>query len=79
MVDGAALAQALTDGRIAGAGLDVFDSEPPLPPDEPLVSAPNTVLTPHVGFATAEALATRAHQVFDNFKAFVAGAPINLV
>jgi D-3-phosphoglycerate dehydrogenase len=75
VVDEAALAQALTEGRIAGAGLDVFDSEPPLPTDAPILTAPHTVLTPHVGFATAEALATRAHQVFGNIAAFSAGKP----
>jgi D-3-phosphoglycerate dehydrogenase len=79
VVDEAALAQALTEGRIAGAGLDVFDSEPPLPTDAPILTAPHTVLTPHVGFATAEALATRAHQVFGNIAAFSAGKPVNLV
>jgi D-3-phosphoglycerate dehydrogenase len=52
--DEAAVAQALTDGKIAGAAFDVYESEPPAP-DNPLLTAPNTVLTPHLGALTAEA------------------------
>lgn len=54
VVDEAALARALADGQIAGAGIDVYEQEP-LPADHPLRTAPNTVLTPHVGASTAEA------------------------
>ena len=54
IVDEKALADALTLGHIAGAGLDVFSKEPP-PADNPLLSAPNTVLTPHLGASTVEA------------------------
>lgn len=53
LIDEAALAAALTEGRIAGAGLDVFTAEPPV--GSPLLSAPNTLLTPHLGASTAEA------------------------
>ncbi len=53
VIDEAALIAALRDGRIAGAGLDVYDREP-LPADHPLRSTPNTVLTPHIGFVTRE-------------------------
>jgi D-3-phosphoglycerate dehydrogenase len=52
--DEAAVAQALTEGKIAGAAFDVYESEPPAA-DNPLLSAPNTVLTPHLGALTAEA------------------------
>jgi D-3-phosphoglycerate dehydrogenase len=52
--DEAALAQALTDGKVAGAAIDVYETEPPAA-DNPLLSAPNTVLTPHLGALTAEA------------------------
>jgi D-3-phosphoglycerate dehydrogenase len=54
LIDEIALAQALRDGHVAGAALDVFETEP-LPADSPLRSAPNLVLTPHLGASTAEA------------------------
>jgi D-3-phosphoglycerate dehydrogenase len=54
VIDEAALARALVEGRVAGVGLDVFETEP-LPADHPLRGAPNTVLTPHLGASTAEA------------------------
>jgi len=54
LIDEQALADALTQGRVAGAGIDVFVNEP-LDPDSPLRTAPNTVLTPHLGASTAEA------------------------
>ena len=53
LIDQAALIAALSEGRIAGAGLDVYDQEP-LPPGHPILSAPNTVLTPHLGYVTEE-------------------------
>ena len=54
LIDERALADALTEGRVAGAGIDVYATEP-LGPDNPLRTAPNTVLTPHLGASTAEA------------------------
>ena len=54
LIDEQALADALTDGRVAGAGIDVYVKEP-LAADSPLRTAPNTVLTPHLGASTAEA------------------------
>jgi len=54
LIDEQALADALTEGRVAGAGIDVYATEP-LGPDNPLRTAPNTVLTPHLGASTAEA------------------------
>ena len=73
------LADALNGGVIAGAAIDVFDKEPPLPADEPLLSAKNTLLTPHIAFATHESMTLRARIVFDNLRAFLNGAPINVV
>jgi len=60
VVDQSALIEALTQNRLAGAGLDVVDVEPPLPAKDPIFSAPNAVLLPHVGFETVEAVAAKA-------------------
>ncbi len=79
VVDSTALANALKSGKLAGAGIDVFDKEPPLQPDEPLLHAPNTLLTPHVAFATEESMALRAEIVFENLRCFLEGNPVNLV
>jgi len=66
VVDSEALAQALHEGRLAGTGIDVFEMEPPIPSDHPLLHTPNTLLTPHVAFATAESMERRAEIVFEN-------------
>ena len=79
VVVSADLADALNSGVIAGAGIDVFDVEPPLPPDEPLLHAKNTIVTPHVAFATKESMSLRAEIVFDNLRAWLEGKPINVV
>ncbi|MBQ8646734.1 MAG: hydroxyacid dehydrogenase [Oscillospiraceae bacterium] len=79
VVDSAALASALHEGRIAGAGIDVFEMEPPIPADHPLCGAPNTLLTPHVAFATDESMVLRAGMVFDNVSLFLAGTPRNIM
>lgn len=79
VVDNSALAQALADGVIAGAALDVFDMEPPVPQDYPLLQAPNTLLTPHVAFATAESMVKRVNIAFDNVKCWLAGSPVHVV
>lgn len=60
IVDNAALAKALNEGKIASAAIDVFDMEPPIPADYPLCSAKNILLTPHVAFATKEAMVRRS-------------------
>ncbi len=78
VVDQPALIKALEEGRIAGACLDVFETEPPLKND-PVTSAPNTLLTPHIGFATKEALDARADIVFENLKAWMEGKQINVI
>lgn len=79
VVDSEALAEALKDGHIAGAGIDVFEIEPPIAKDHPLCNAPHTVLTPHVAFASKEALEKRAEIVFENITAYLAGKPANIV
>jgi phosphoglycerate dehydrogenase-like enzyme len=61
LVDEAALAQALTDGTIGGAGLDVFDPEP-IAPDNPLLAAPNLVVTPHISSKTYGVMDRTAEQ-----------------
>jgi glyoxylate reductase len=71
-VDQVALANALTDGQIAGAGLDVTDPEP-LPADDPLLRAPNLVVVPHVGSATMRTRARMADMAVDNLLAALAG------
>ena len=64
------LAEALKKGIIAGAALDVYDGEPPLSADNPLLTAPNTMLLPHVGFATKEAFEARLEIVVGNIIKF---------
>ena len=79
VVDESALVEALKNGDIAGALVDVFDKEPPLALDTPLLSAPNTLLTPHVAFATKESMSLRAEIVFDNLRAWMEGRQINTI
>lgn len=79
VVDSAALAQALNDGRLAGAGIDVFETEPPLDINHPLLNCKSIIVTPHVAFASEESMAERAKIVFTNLDQWLAGIPINLV
>ena len=79
VVDEKALALALEKGEIRGALVDVFDKEPPLSLDSPLLSAPNTLLTPHVAFATKESMSLRAEIVFENLRAWMEGQQINVI
>lgn len=79
VVDEKALVEALENGEIAGALVDVFDKEPPLALDTPLLSAPNTLLTPHVAFATKESMSLRAEIVFDNLRAWMEGRQVNTI
>jgi glycerate dehydrogenase len=80
LVDEQALADALRHGEIAGAGFDVLTEEPPVN-GNPLLAPdiPNLILTPHVAWASAEAMQILADQLIDNIEAFVAGAPRNVV
>lgn len=79
VVDSAALSDALNEGRLAGAGIDVFEIEPPIAKEHPLCHAKNTVLTPHVAFASKEALEARADIVFANLWKYFTGEPQNVV
>lgn len=78
IVDETALATALTTGKIAGAGLDVFDVEP-LPLGNPLRGAPNTVLTPHLGYVTDATYRGWYTQIVEDIAAWQAGAPIRVL
>ncbi len=71
VVDSAGLAAALKDGRLAGAGIDVYETEPPIDPAHPLLSAPNTVLLPHVAFGTRESFEKRAAVVVENLHSWI--------
>lgn len=79
IVDSEALAKALNEGAIAGAGIDVLEMEPPFPGDHPLLNSKNTVVTPHVAFASHQAMEKRAVIVADNVESYLAGATKNLV
>jgi glyoxylate reductase len=75
LVDQRALKQALEEGRIKGAALDVTDPEP-LPPDDPLLAAPNLIVLPHIGSATHQARTAMAEMAVDNLLAGLAGEPL---
>lgn len=78
VVDNEALSELLNAGKIAAAGIDVFDTEPPLSPDYCLLNCPNLVPVPHVGFLTKESMLRRAEIVFNNIHAYLNGKPENL-
>ncbi len=78
LVDETALADALNRGHLGGAGLDVMSSEPP-PPDNPLLSAPRVVITPHLAWASVEARQRLLAASAENVAAFLRGEPTNLV
>lgn len=73
------LAEALNQGIIAAAGIDVFDQEPPLAANDPLVTCRNCLITPHVAFATEESMTLRAEIVFDNLAAWLDGKQKNVI
>jgi len=78
LVDEAALAAALTAGKLAGAALDVVREEP-IHPDNPLLAAPNCLITPHVAWASVEARTRLLGSATRNLAAYLAGTPQNVV
>jgi phosphoglycerate dehydrogenase-like enzyme len=78
IVDGSALVTALRDGQIAGAALDVYETEP-LPLGDALRSLPNTVLTPHLGYVTEETYQVFYREAVEDIAAFVDGSPVRVL
>jgi glycerate dehydrogenase len=78
LLNEADVAQALNEGRLAGAGLDVLTVEPPKP-DNPLLHANNVIITPHIAWATKEARARLMTVATQNAQAFVQGQPVNVI
>ncbi|MGH3235427.1 MAG: D-2-hydroxyacid dehydrogenase family protein, partial [Streptosporangiaceae bacterium] len=78
IVDGAALLASLRSGSIAGAALDVYDVEP-LPLSDPLRTAPNVVLTPHLGYVTEEAYQVFYGDAAEDIAAFAQGSPVRVL
>lgn len=79
IVDSQALADALNSDAIRGAAVDVFESEPPLAKDHVLMHSKNTIVTPHIAFASGESMELRAKIVFDNLFSWLDGKQINKI
>ncbi|MBT8162248.1 MULTISPECIES: D-2-hydroxyacid dehydrogenase family protein [Arthrobacter] len=78
VVDEAALLRGLNDGWFGGAALDVYDVEP-LPADHPLLTAPRTVLTPHLGYVTSQSYARFYGEAFEDVRAWAQGVPLRVI
>ena len=78
IVDTEALIEALTEGRIAGAGIDVYDEEP-LPADHPLRSCPRTILTPHLGYVTEGTYRAFYGEIVEDIEAWLKGEPVRVL
>lgn len=79
VVDYEALADALNQGRIGGAGIDVYEMEPPIPRNYVMLHTPNTIVTPHIAFASEESMILRAEIVFNNLNKWMDGQQINVI
>ena len=79
VVNSKELAKALEEGTIAGAACDVFETEPPLPLEHPLLHSPNTIVTPHIAFSSVESMEQRAEIVFDNLFSWLDGKQKNKI
>ena len=78
LIDDSALIEALSNGQIAGAGLDVFDIEP-LPIEHPFCSLSNVVLTPHVGYNTKNCYKMMFDHIVEDIQAYLDGQPIRIM
>ena len=65
--------------RVRSPACDVFETEPPLPTDHPLLHCPNTIVTPHIAFASVESMEQRADIVFNNLYSWLDGKQVNAV
>lgn len=79
LVEAGALDKVLVKGRPGRLALDVFDEEPHSNPDDPLLKAPNVIVTPHIGYVTEDELDMQFGDIYDQIVAYAAGAPIHMI
>ena len=79
LIEPGALVRALRAGRPGMAGVDVYEKEPLTPADDPLLTLPNVVCTPHIGYVSRDEYELQFSEIFDQVVAYAAGAPINVV
>jgi D-3-phosphoglycerate dehydrogenase len=79
LIERGALEDALRQGRPGKAAIDVFDEEPVTDPSHVLLTLPNALCTPHIGYVTSEEWELQFSDVFDQINAFASGTPINVV
>jgi D-3-phosphoglycerate dehydrogenase len=79
LVQPGALLEALNAGRPGMAALDVFDTEPLTDPNDPLISHPNVIATPHIGYVTEDELDLQFADIYDQINAYASGAPIHMI
>jgi D-3-phosphoglycerate dehydrogenase len=79
LIEPGALVDALRAGRPGMAAVDVYEEEPLLDPDHPLLTMDNVVCTPHIGYVTREEYEIQFSDIFDQITAYAAGEPTNVV